>query len=164
MRRLVLASLVISVIGNLLSAVAEGFALFVISRALLGLSAAGLLVYAILRARSTSELRTSRGAAILTVAIGAGIAISYLLRGVIIEADGSVRTVFWITAALSAAALLIAWAILPDANVRSKDPIDWVGAAGGQCGSVLRRARYHRGQQLGFGCQHVFWDCWQAVC
>src|SRR5882724_553699 len=109
MRRLVLASLAVSVLGNLLGAVVHGFPLFLLSRALLGLSAAGPLVYAILRARSTSERRTNRGVGVLTVAIGAGIAVSYLLSGVIIEANGSVRTVFWVMTALSGLTLLIAW-------------------------------------------------------
>jgi len=136
MRRLLLVSLVLSVLGNLLSAVAQDFPLFVASRALLGLSAAGPLVYAILRARSTSEHRTNRGAAVLTVAIGLGIAVSYLLSGTIINANGSVRTVFWVTTALSAVTLLIAWAIMPDSLVRSKSPIDWVGAAGVSVGLV----------------------------
>jgi predicted MFS family arabinose efflux permease len=136
MRRLVLASLIVSVAGNLLSAVAHGFALFLISRALLGLSAAGPLVYAILRARSTSERRTNRGVGVLTVAIGAGIAVSYLLSGVIIEANGSVRTVFWVMTALSALTLVVGWWILPDAHARSVDPIDWGGAVGVSAGLV----------------------------
>ena len=136
MRRLVLASLIVSVAGNLLSAVAHGFVVFLISRAVLGLSAAGPLVYAILRARSTSERRTNRGVGVLTVAIGAGIAVSYLLSGVIIEANGSVRTVFWVMTALSALTLVVGWWILPDANARSVDPIDWGGAIGVSAGLV----------------------------
>ena len=136
MRRLVLASLIVSIAGNLLSAVAHGFVVFLIGRALLGLSAAGPLVYAILRARSTSERRINRGVGILTVAIGAGIAVSYLLSGFIIEANGSVRTVFWVMAALSAVTLAIGWWILPDAHVRSVHPIDWGGAIGVSAGLV----------------------------
>ena len=136
MRRLVLASLIVSVAGNLLSAVAHGFVLFLISRAVLGLSAAGPLVYAILRARSTSERRTNRGVGILTVAIGIGIAVSYLFSGVIIEAHGTVRTVFWVMTALSAVTLVIGWWILPDAHVRSVHPVDWGGAIGVSAGLV----------------------------
>ena len=136
MRRLVLAGLVVSVAGNLLSAVAHGFVLFLIGRAVLGLSAASPLVYAILRARSASERRINRGVGILTVAIGAGIAVSYLLSGVIIEANGSVRTVFWAMTALSAVTLVVGWWILPDAHVRSVDPIDWGGAIGVSAGLV----------------------------
>jgi MFS family permease len=108
MRRLVLGSLVVSVLGNMLSAVAHDFPLFVASRAVLGLSAAIPLVYAILRARSRSELRTNRGVGLLTVATGAGVAVSFLISGLVVQANGSVRMVFWVMAALSVLALALA--------------------------------------------------------
>jgi MFS family permease len=136
MRRLVLASLVVSVLGNLLSAVAHGFPLFVASRAVLGLSAAVPLIYAILRARSTSAGRTNRGVGVITVAIGIGIAVSYLLSGVIIQAHGSVRTVFWVMTALSVVTLAVAWLVLPDAHTRSAQSVDWGGAIGVSAGLV----------------------------
>jgi MFS family permease len=136
MRRLVLASLVVSVLGNLLSAVAHGFPLFVASRAVLGLSAAVPLIYAILRARSTSAGRTNRGVGVITVAIGIGIAVSYLLSGVIIQAHGSVRTVFWVMTALSVVTLALAWLVLPDAHTRSAQSVDWGGAIGVSAGLV----------------------------
>jgi MFS family permease len=130
MRRLVLVSLVLSVAGNLLCAVVHGFPLFVASRAILGLSASVPLIYAILRARSTSARRTNRGIGILTTGIGVGAGISFLISGVVIEANGSVRTVFWVMTALSVAALALTWWLLPDTQTRSADPVDWVGAAG----------------------------------
>jgi MFS family permease len=136
MRRLVLASLVLSALGNLLSAVAHSFPLFVVSRAVLGLSAAVPLIYAILRARSTSASRTNRGVGILTTATGAGVGVSFLLSGVIIQAHGSVRTVFWVMAALSVVALALTWWMLPDAQTRSAHPIDWGGAIGVSAGLV----------------------------
>lgn len=136
MRRLVLGSLVVSVLGNALSAVAHGFWLFVASRAVLGLTAAIPLVYAILRARSRSELRTNRGVGLLTVATGAGVAVSFLISGLVVQANGSVRMVFWVMTALSVLALALAWWILPDAPVRPGQTIDWVGAAGISAGLV----------------------------
>ena len=136
MRRLVLVGLIVSVLGNLLSAVSTGFPMFVASRAVLGLSAAMPLVYAILRARSANERRINRGIGILTTATGAGIAVSFLLSGVIIQADGSIRTVFWVMTALSVVALAISWWILPDAPTRPAESIDWVGAVGISAGLV----------------------------
>lgn len=136
MRRLVLASLVLSVAGNLLCAVVHGFPLFVASRAILGLSASVPLIYAILRARSTSERRTNLGIGILTTAIGAGAGVSFLISGAVIEANGSVRTVFWVMTALSVAALALTWWLLPDTQIRSRDPIDWGGAVGISAGLV----------------------------
>jgi len=130
MRRLVLASLALSVAGNLLCAVAHNFPLFVASRAALGLSAPVPLIYAILRIRSTSERRTNRGIGILTIAFGLGVAFSFLLSGIIIQVNGSVRTVFWVMTALSAIALALTWWVLPDTHLRSEHSVDWVGAIG----------------------------------
>lgn len=134
MRRLVLASLALSIVGNVLCAVAHNFPLFVASRALLGLSAPVPLIYAILRARSTSERRTNRGIGILTIALGVGVGASYLLSGLIIQANGSVRTVFWVMTALSAVALALTWWVLPDTHLRSEHPVDWGGAIGVSAG------------------------------
>jgi MFS family permease len=76
MRRLILISLLVGVLANLLCAVAPSFALLVIARALLGVSAALPLIYAVLRARGTSERRTTRGVALITLAAGVGVAVA----------------------------------------------------------------------------------------
>lgn len=140
MRPLVLASLMLSLLANLLCAVAHSFELLMAGRALLGMSAALPLAYAILRSRGTSERRTTRGVSAITLASGFGVATAYLLSGLIIQADGDVRTVFWVMTALSAVNVLAAWFILPDAPARSTEPVDWIGALGvciGLVGVVL---------------------------
>jgi MFS family permease len=140
MRPLVLASLLLAFAANLLCAIASGFAVLLLGRAVLGMSAALPLSYAILRARGTSERRTTRGVAVITLASGVGVAVAYLLSGFIINANGSVRTVFWVLTALSAITVAVAWWILPDARLRSADPVDWAGAVGvcvGLVGVVL---------------------------
>jgi MFS family permease len=136
MRRLVLAGLAMSVLGNLLSAVSVNFPMFVASRAILGLSAAVPLIYAILRVRSASERRTNIGVGILSTATGFGTATSFLLSGIIIQANGSIRTVFWAMTALSVVALALSWWILPDGPRNSAQTIDWLGAFGVSAGLV----------------------------
>jgi MFS family permease len=136
MRTLILTSLLVGVVANLLCAVAPSFALLLTARAILGMSAALPLIYAVLRARGTSERRTTRGVALITLAAGIGVAVAYLLSGFIVQANGSVRTVFWALTALSVLTVLAGWWILPDANTRSRDPIDWGGAAGVSIGLV----------------------------
>ena len=136
MRRLVLISLILAFLANLLCALAPGFVLLVIARAVIGMSAALPLSYAILRARGTSERRTTRGVAVITLASGVGVAVAYLLGGFVLNAHGSVRTVFWVLTAMSAVTVLVAWWILPDARRRSTDPIDWLGAFGVSLGLV----------------------------
>jgi MFS family permease len=129
MRALVLASLVIAFLANLLCALAPSFALLVAARAVLGMSAALPLIYAILRARGTSERRTTRGVALITLASGVGVAVAYLLSGFIIQANGGVRDVFWALTILAGITVLAAWWVLPDTHSRSADPVDWAGAA-----------------------------------
>lgn len=136
MRRLVLASLALGVVANVICAVAPGYGLLLFGRAILGVSAAIPLVYAILRARGTSAARVTRGVAILSAAAGVGVAVAYLLSGLTIQANGSVRTVFWVITALAGVCLLLAWFYLPDSHIRSSEPIDWVGAAGVSVGLV----------------------------
>jgi len=130
MRRLTLLSLLLAFVANLLCALADGFTVLVIGRGILGMSAALPLSYAILRARGTSERRTTRGVAVITLASGLGVAVAFLLGGFVVSANGSARTVFWALTVLSAIALLAAYWILPDARFRSTDPIDWGGAVG----------------------------------
>jgi MFS family permease len=129
MRPLVLASLVIAFLANLLCALAPSYGLLVAARAVLGMSAALPLTYAILRARGTSEQRTTRGVALITLASGVGVAVAYLLSGFIIQANGGVRAVLWALTILSGITVLAAWWILPDTHARSADPVDWAGAA-----------------------------------
>ena len=149
MRRLVLASMTLGVVANVICAVAPGFGLLLFGRAILGVSAAIPLVYAILRARGTSQARVTRGVGILSAAAGLGVAVSYLLSGLTIQANGSVRTVFWVIAALAAVSLLLAWFYLPDSHIRSSRA-DRLGRRrrrvhrpGGRC------SRDHRRQHLG---------------
>jgi MFS family permease len=137
MRPLILASLAVGLVGNIICALASGFTLLLIGRAILGASAALPLVYALLRARGTDAKRVTRGIGILTAAAGVGVAVAYLLSGLIIQANGSVRTVFWVISILAALSLAVAWFYLPDSHHRQTEPIDWGGAIGVCVGLVF---------------------------
>jgi predicted MFS family arabinose efflux permease len=140
MRPLVLASLVVGLVANVVCALASGFAVLLVGRAILGVSGPIPLVYAILRARGTNPQRVTRGVSLLTAASGVGVAVSYLLSGFTIAAHGSVRTVFWVMAGLTVVSLVLAWWLMPDTHNRSTESIDWLGALGvcvGLVGIVL---------------------------
>ena len=137
MRPLILASLAVGLLGNIICALASGFVLLLIGRAILGASAALPLVYALLRARGTDAKRVTRGIGILTAAAGVGVAVAYLLSGLIIQANGGVRTVFWVISVLAALSLVAAWFYLPDSHHRQTEPVDWVGAIGVCIGLVF---------------------------
>jgi MFS family permease len=137
MRPLILASLAVGLLGNILCGLASGFTLLLIGRAIIGASAALPLVYALLRARGTDASRVTRGVAVLTAASGVGVAVAYLMSGLIIQANGGVRTVFWVISILAAVSLVIAWFYMPDSRHRETEPIDWGGALGVCVGLVF---------------------------
>lgn len=151
MRPLVLFSLVVGLVANVICALASGFAVLMVGRVILGTSAAVPLVYAILRARGTSPQKITKGVAILTAASGVGVAVSYLLSGITIQANGSVRTVFWVMAAMTVISLALTWWLLPDTHARTKEPIDWGGAVGVCIGLVGVVLAITEGQTWGWG-------------
>jgi MFS family permease len=128
MRRLVLISLILGLIGNLLCGLTTGAPLLIVGRALLGLGAAFPLTYAILRERATSVAGTNRSVGLITSALGLAIAVSFLLGGIVIQLKGSVQTVFWVMTALAVVALAVAWLLLPDSKIRDRNKIDYLGA------------------------------------
>ena len=150
MRRMILAGLTMGVLGNLLSAVAPGMAVLVIGRAVLGVSAALPLTYALLRERSPAAHGTNRGVGIMTAAIGFGVALSFLLSGLVIQSHGSVRAVFWIMTALALIALVAGWAILPDTAARRREEIDYLGVAGVAAGLVCIVLAVSQGDSWGW--------------
>lgn len=127
-RRLIIAGLIFSVIGNVITATSHFYPLFIAGRGLLGLSAAFPLVQALLRAKSKDEGGTNRGMTIVSIAIMLGVAISYLFSGVILDLGGNVSVVFWTMAALSFFTLFLAWLVMPDSEHRTVAPIDYLGA------------------------------------
>jgi MFS family permease len=129
MRGMIMTGLLISTLGSLITALSHGFTPFIIGRGLLGFSAALPLAFALLRLRAGNAARTNRSMAIMTMATGLGIATSYLLSGLIIQAHGTVRVVFWVTTILCAVTLVLAWALIPDSTHRERTPLDYLGSA-----------------------------------
>jgi len=128
MRRFLLAGLLLSTLGNLLCALATDFTLLVIGRSILGLSAAMPIAMALLRERGDKR-GTNFGIGLITGATGIGVALAFILSGVIFNMKGNVSAVFWAMTALAAIAVVVAWFLLPDyriANTHKK--IDYIGA------------------------------------
>lgn len=128
MRRLLLISLAFVVVGNIMCAVAEGPALLLAGRALVGVNAALPLLYAILRLQSRDKASVDRSSGLMTAAIGGGIAASFLFGGLVIEFGGSVRTVLEIMTGFSIVLAFLAWLFVQDSDVRSKVSVDYIGA------------------------------------
>ncbi|MFJ3673856.1 MFS transporter [Streptomyces sp. NPDC090106] len=127
-RRLLLLSVSLVVAGDLICALSSSPVPFLIGRTVVGFSAAGPLFYALLRLRSTSARILDRYNAMMTGAVGAGIVLSFLLGGLIVEFGGSARTVLWIMTAIAAFVLLLVWLLIPDSPLRTRVKVDYLGA------------------------------------
>ncbi|WP_181037220.1 MFS transporter [Arthrobacter sp. 4R501] len=124
-RRLLLISLVFVGVENILCAVAQGPALLLTGRALVGINAALPLLYALPRLQSHDKGAVDRSSGLMTAAIGGGIAAPFLFGGVVIAAGGSVRKVLEIMTAFSLLLLVLAWLFVQDSDVRTKVTVDY---------------------------------------
>ncbi|RJQ83672.1 MFS transporter [Amycolatopsis panacis] len=127
-RRLLLISLLLVVVGNVMCAVATGPTIFITGRTVLGMSAAYPLFYAVLRLRAATTGGVDRASGLMTAAMGAGISISFLLGGFVLQQGGTVRLVLWIMTALSALVFVLSWAFVPDSVTRTQPRVDYLGA------------------------------------
>lgn len=126
-RRMMVASLVISLIGSLLGAVSELLPLLITARALQGVGLALVPVaIAIMRDELPRE-KVPLGVAIMsaTLAVGAGIGLP--LAGLIAN-HLDWHAIFWLTAIVAALLLITAIAVLPESPVKTRGTFDLRGA------------------------------------
>ena len=127
-RRLLLVSVVLVVVGNIICASADDPIAFIAGRAVMGFSAALPLFYALLRLRADTIRGIDRYAGLMTGAIGAGIVVSFLLGGLVLQAGGTARDVLWVMTALSVLVLVLVWLFIPDSHTRTNVTVDYPGA------------------------------------
>ncbi|MFF6804514.1 MFS transporter [Streptomyces sp. NPDC012616] len=127
-RRILLAAAVVSMIGSVVCALTDSFAVLLVGRALMGLSMAFLPVtYALIRdifparRRAMSIGIASNGVGVVAVA-------GPFLAGYLID-HVSLESVFWFVGLLSLVGSLGTLALVPESPVRSDSRIDYVGAA-----------------------------------
>lgn len=129
LRNFLIIGMALTALGNGVCALAPGFTLLLVGRSVLGLSAAMPISLALVREKSEDALSTNKALAMVTAAVGVGVAFSFLLGGTVLKLNGGVHTVFWIMAGLGAATLLLAWLIVPDYRLQAKERVDYLGAA-----------------------------------
>jgi MFS family permease len=152
MKKLLIGSLALGTVGNVICAAApHGEGVLLVGRIVVGLAGAPTpIMYAILRARSTSEAQVQRGSGLLTAATGVGGVVGLLVGGAVLELGGSSRTVFWVTAVFAVVVVAVAAVLVPEITTRTAVPVDILGMtliAAGMFGVVLGISK---GQEWGW--------------
>ncbi|GAB7003296.1 MFS transporter [Nocardioides sp. AN3] len=128
MRRMLILTTLVVVVGNILCLFAPSFETLLVGRVIVGFNAGLPIYYAILRGRSRSGEESDRYSGAMTFAIGIAISGSYLLGGAVISVGGNVRTVFGLMLVLSLVLFALVWLFVEDIPTRARVPLDYVGA------------------------------------
>ena len=127
-REMVLGGLVVVCLGGVLAALPATFPVLLVGRALQGVGL-GLTPLAIATARGALPPdRSGPAVSILSITTVAGVGLGYPLTGLIVELAG-VHAAFWFGAAMSAAAVVIAFLVVPAPVNAARTTLDMVGAA-----------------------------------
>ncbi len=130
-RNVLIAVLVISIVGSVISALAPNLAVVVIGRALQGVSAAVLpLCIGIVRA-SFPEAKIAVGVAVVTTSALVAGAAGSLVGGIVLDI-ASWHWIFWCAAILATVAVIALLAFVnrdPRSTLAKTSRIDWIGGA-----------------------------------
>ncbi|TDO46401.1 MFS transporter [Kribbella sp. VKM Ac-2527] len=127
-RRLVLITVAVMVLGSLLLATIEQYAVAVAGRALQGFAAALLPVALSIMKEILPPQRVGSGIALVSATLGIGSAIGLPTAGLMYGALGW-NSLFWMTGALGVVVAVAAWWILPASPPTSpRQRFDWLGA------------------------------------
>lgn len=112
-KRLLLIALAIILVGSVIAAVAPNFTVFLIGRALQGLTYGIVSVTIAMARRYVEPPRVRSSISTLSVTVASGIGIGYPLTG-IIAGETSFRLAFWFAALFVLTAGLVAAKVMPD--------------------------------------------------
>jgi MFS family permease len=137
-------------LGGILAATAPSLALLIAGRALQGLGLA-LVPLAMAAARDRlGELRSRRAIAMLSVVTAVGVGLGYPVTGFIAE-HADLAAAVWFGAVVTALALLLTAAVVPDAtDVPAHRPLDVAGAAWISVGLVALLLGLEKGPDWGW--------------
>ncbi|ALG86357.1 MFS transporter [Gordonia phthalatica] len=127
-RRLLLISLSVILVGSVVAALAPNFGIFLIGRALQGLSYGIVPMTIVLARRHLPKPVIDPAISSLSVTVATGLGIGYPLTGVIASLT-DFRAAFWFAAAFVATAIAVVWLRVPtNLEARSTLKFDVVGA------------------------------------
>lgn len=149
-RLVILASLVLLVAGSVVSALASSLLPMVVGRGLQG-CAMGVVPLGISIMRDIlPPQRVGSAIALMSATLGVGGAVGLPVSAVIAQTS-SWRVLFWLSAGLGAACLVLLWAMVPDSKVRAIGRFDALGAVGLAGGLVSLLLAITKGGTWGWG-------------
>ncbi|WP_207844492.1 MFS transporter [Williamsia soli] len=135
-RKVLVGAALIALAGSILCALAPSFGLFLLGRALMGLSTAFLPVtFALIRDVFPENYR-SMSIGIATNGVGVVTIVGPFLAGFLID-NYSTSAVFWFVAVISAVGAAGTLALVPESTVRNRSRIDVIGVLGLVAGLLL---------------------------
>lgn len=128
-KRLLLVSLAIVLGGSVVAALAPNFTVFLIGRALQGLTYGIVSVTIAMARRYVDPARVQSSISTLSVTVASGIGIGYPLTG-IISGRTSYHWAFWFAALFVLSAIVVVVKVMPDGpdELAPRVPFDFVGA------------------------------------
>ncbi|GAA4377695.1 MFS transporter [Paeniglutamicibacter cryotolerans] len=151
-KRLLMWSLVIILIGSIIAAMAPNFTIFLIGRALQGLTYGIVPVTISLARRYVAADKVQFSISSLSVTVSTGIGVGYPLTG-ILAGLFDFRFAFWFAALFVVSALIVVARIVPDGpdEQGSSDPFDYVGAGSLGLGLGVLLLAVSEGPNWGWG-------------
>jgi MFS family permease len=150
-RRPVLLGILVAVLaGSLIAALTRDFPLQLVGRVLQGASygifplAVGIVRDEIPAERATRAMANVSG----MLSIGGGVALA--ATGLLTSNGGDYHRVFWLSAALTVLALVLAWSTIPARRAQADGRVDWAGAVVLAAGLVLLLTPLSQGNRWGW--------------
>ncbi|WP_280211032.1 MFS transporter [Nocardia cyriacigeorgica] len=112
-KRLLLISLTTILVGAVIAAMAPGFAVFLVGRALQGLSYGIVPVTIALGRRYLAEDQVKASISTLSVTVTSGLGLGYPLTGILGAVFGF-RIAFWFAAVFLLTTIVVVWRVVPD--------------------------------------------------
>lgn len=149
-RPVLLVSLALLIAGSAVSALAGSLVPMVIGRGLQGCAMGVIpLGISIMRDILPAE-RVGSAIALMSATLGVGGAVGLPVSAVIAQTS-SWRVLFWLSAGLAVACLVLLWIVVPDSKVRARGRFDPFGAVGLAIGLVCLLLAITKGGAWGWG-------------
>jgi len=149
-RPVLLGVLAVVTLGSLLAAVTSSLPLLLVARVLQGAAYALFpLSIGILR-DELPAYRLTGAMAVVSASLGAGGGFGLVLTGLLTRGGGDYHRIFWLAAAVTALALVMAAAVVPARSPDVAGRVDWLGAGVLGAGLVLLLLPLSQGHEWGW--------------